>query len=219
MPDRNRLICENVGLVHSCARRFFGRGVEYDDLYQAGCVGLVKAADGFDPGRGLKFSTYAVPMILGEIKRIFRDGGALKVSRSLKELSLRIFRESEDFQKREGRSPTLTELAERTGADIDSIAEAIGAGTPPVSLTVLTEDDEGAETDIKIEPEDEKVGDLLALRQVFHELPVKDRQLIVMRFFKNNTQTQTAAQLGMSQVQVSRREKAILRELRLKLIS
>ncbi len=108
MSGRDEWICSNIGLVHSCAKRFTGRGIEYDDLFQAGCMGLVKAADGFDESRGLKFSTYAVPVILGEMRRLFRDGGTVKVSRSLKELAMRATREREGFTRREGLSPALT---------------------------------------------------------------------------------------------------------------
>lgn len=100
MSRRDDLICQNIGLVHSCARRFIGRGIEYDDLFQAGCMGLVKAADGFEEERGLRFSTYAVPVILGEVRRLFRDGGSVKVSRSLKELAMRATREREAFAAR-----------------------------------------------------------------------------------------------------------------------
>lgn len=117
--DREQRICDNIGLVHSCARRFMSRGIEYDDLFQAGCMGLVKAADGFEEERGLKFSTYAVPVILGEIRRLFRDGGTVKVSRSLKELSMRASRERDAFTAREGREPTIGELADLLGVERD----------------------------------------------------------------------------------------------------
>ncbi|HCA28686.1 MAG TPA: flagellar biosynthesis protein FliA, partial [Ruminococcaceae bacterium] len=119
MSKREDVICNNIGLVHSCARRFIGRGIEYDDPFQAGCMGLVKAADGFDEERGLKFSTYAVPVILGEIRRLFRDGGAVKVSRSLKELSMRAARERENFISNEGREPTVSEMADLLGVEIE----------------------------------------------------------------------------------------------------
>ena len=123
MNDREEWICANIGLVHACAKRFTGRGMEYDDLFQAGCMGLVKAADGFDESRGLKFSTYAVPVILGEMRRLFRDGGTVKVSRSLKELALRATREREGYIHREGREPTIGELADLLGVDAEQAAE------------------------------------------------------------------------------------------------
>lgn len=218
MHNRDNLICDNVGLVHSCAKRFKGRGIEYDDLYQAGCMGLIKAADGFDSERGFKFSTYAVPVILGEMKRLFRDGGSIKVGRALKELSLKVSRESERFLKAEERSPTVSELAEILSVDSNDIVQAIGAGIAPLSLTVSSEDDE-RELDVEVEAPEEKISDLLALKQVISDLSAKDRKLIIMRYFKENTQTQTAKVLGMSQVQVSRREKVILKELKDKLIA
>ena len=122
MSRRDDLICQNSGLVHSCARRFIGRGIEYDDLFQAGCMGLVKAADGFEEERGLRFSTYAVPVILGEVRRLFRDGGSVKVSRSLKELAMRATREREAFAAREGREPSVGELADLLGVSPEQAA-------------------------------------------------------------------------------------------------
>ena len=217
MHTRDRLIQENTGLVHACARRFARRGAEYEDLFQVGCVGLIKAADNFDETRGVRFSTYAVPAIMGEIKRIFRDEGAIKVSRSLRELGIKISFETEAFQKREGRSPTVSELAEILGIDAGDIAEAVGAIAPPVSLTMLNDENEAVEAAIEVEAHDEHVADILSLRQVFSELPGKDKRLIVLRFFRGYTQTRTAEELGMTQVQVSRREKAIISELRTKL--
>ena len=133
MTQRNTIVCENMGLVHACARRFMGRGVEYDDLVQAGCVGLVKAVDGFDDTRGLRLSTYAVPVIMGEIRRLFRDGGAVKVGRTLKELSLRATRERDTFAKEVGREPTVGELAERLG--VDTIKQPPGFNTRATSCT------------------------------------------------------------------------------------
>ena len=123
--DSEKAVRDNIGLVHACARRFRGRGIEYDDLFQAGCLGLVKAAGSFDESRGVRFSTYAVPAILGEIKRLFRDGGTVKVGRSLKELSLRARRESAAFLQREGRPPTVGELAARLGVEPEQAAEAL----------------------------------------------------------------------------------------------
>ena len=122
---------ENLGLVHLCANRFRGRGIEYDDLYSAGCIGLLKAVKAFDSGRGVKFSTYAVPVILGEIKRLFRDGGAVRVSRSLKELSLRLSRICEDFRQREMREPTIAELSRLSGETESAVAEALCVSQPP----------------------------------------------------------------------------------------
>ncbi len=218
MNEREQAIYGNMGLVHTCARRFMGRGIEYDDLVQAGSMGLVKAVDGFDTGRGLKFSTYAVPVILGEIRRLFRDGGTVKVSRSLKELSLRVSHERDAFCLREGREPTVTELAERLGIEREQAAEALGAALPPLSLTRSGEEENGDEVEIPVESPEEAITDRLALRQLLNELPEHDRSLIVYRYFKRQTQQKTAETLGMTQVQVSRRERAILRQLREKLI-
>ena len=208
---------DNLGLVHLCANRFRGRGIEYDDLYGAGCMGLVKASRAFDASRGVKFSTYAVPVILGEIKRLFRDGGTVKVSRSLKELSLKITRASQTFAHKNGREPTVSELSDITGADPDDVIEALNASQPTVSLTIEDEDGE-SQTDLPTEPPDEDITDRLALRQVLSELSADDRKLIDLRYFKGMTQTAAAEKLGMTQVQVSRREKKLLTYMRTKLI-
>lgn len=217
MSKREDVICGNIGLVHSCARRFTGRGVEYDDLFQAGCMGLVKAADGFDEERGLRFSTYAVPVILGEIRRLFRDGGAVKVSRSLKELSMRASREREGFVQTEGREPSVGEMADLLGVDVELAAEAIGASLPPLSLTRSGDEDDGDQIDVPVEAPDDLLTDKLALRQVLGELEPADRALIVLRYLKSHTQQATAEKLGMTQVQVSRRERVILAKMREKL--
>lgn len=213
--DRDQKVRENIGLVHSCARHFKGRGIEYDDLFQAGCLGLIKAVENFDPERGVRFSTYAVPVILGEIKRLFRDGGTVKVGRSLKELSVRAMRESAAFADREGRSPTVGELAESLGVEPAEAAEALGAAQVPLSLTM--DDEDGGQLDIGVEPEDDKIAELISLKQVVTQLEPRDRKIIVFRYFKSRTQSETASALGMTQVQVSRREKKILQQLRVKL--
>lgn len=214
---REEQICGNIGLVHSCARRFRDRGLEYDDLFQAGCIGLTKAVDGFEPERGLQFSTYAVPVILGEIRRLFREGGTVKVSRSLKELSLKVTRERLKLLQELDREPTVGELAERLSKTAEEIAEALQAALPPLSLTGERDDDAGDNIDIPVLPPDEKITDILALRQVLDELEQKDRVLILLRYVHNCTQQATATRLGMSQVQVSRREKKILEIMRQKL--
>ncbi len=217
MSGREERICDNIGLVHACARRFIGRGIEYDDLFQSGCMGLVKAADGFEEERGLKFSTYAVPVILGEIRRLFRDGGTVKVSRSLKELSLRASRERDAFTAREGREPTIGELADLLGVEREQAVEALGASLPALSLTRAGEDDDGEEIDVPVSPPEEDVTDRLALQQVLGELEPRDRALIVLRYLNRHTQQVTAEKLGMTQVQVSRRERVILQEMRKRL--
>ena len=219
VTDRDEHICNNMGLVHTCCKRFVGRGVEYDDLFQAGCMGLIKATDGFDPARGLRFSTYAVPVILGEIRRLFREGGAIKVGRTLKELSMRVAREREAFLGKQGHEPTVSELAEQMALPREQVAEALGAALPPVSLTRHGDEDDGEVQDIPPPPPAEDLTDRLALRQVLTELEPRDRMLITLRYMKRQTQQVTADQLGMTQVQVSRREKVILHQLREKLIS
>lgn len=204
---------QNLGLVHLCANRFRGRGIEYDDLYSAGCIGLIKAVDAFDTGRGVKLSTYAVPVILGEIKRLFRDGGTIKVSRSIKELSMRAGRAREVFTREQGREPLVSELAEVLEVNEEALVEAISAGMPPISLTE-TYDDDGGQLDIPTESPDTKIGDLLSLRQIMGTLSHTDRRLLQLRYFSSKTQTETARELGLSQVQVSRREKKLLSEMR-----
>lgn len=212
---RSDFICENIGLARVCANRFRGKGIDYDDLFQAGCLGLIKAADGFDPDRGLRFSTYAVPVILGEIKCLFREGGAVKVSRSLRELSLRATREREAFARDAGREPTVEELALCLGVEPTQAAQALCAGLPPVSLTVS---EEGEETfDLPIASPEEPITDRLAVRQLLAALPPRDRALICLRYQRRMTQQATADALGMTQVQVSRRERALLLEMRQKL--
>lgn len=212
MTDREKCISENLGLVHSCCRRFMGRGIEYDDLYQAGCMGLVKAVDRFDLSRGLMLSTYAVPVILGEVRRLFREGGSVKVSRPLKELALKAVRMNDELTKRLGRTPQISELAEVLGVSEEETAQALCAAQPAVSLTVG--EDEQSQADIPCEDEQEALCESIALSEAVNRLPEKDRRLIKLRFFEEQTQTQTAQALGMTQVQVSRREKAILTRIR-----
>ena len=187
LGPRAEFIEKNLGLVHSCAGRFKGRGIEYDDLFSAGCMGLVKAYDGFDGSRGLCFSTYAVPVILGEIKKLFRDGGTVKVSRSLKELSLKI-------------------SAVR--------ADAMSAAMPALSLTPVSDEDGSREFDIPEESCEETVSDLLSLKSVLGTLTKEERTLIYLRFFKNKTQSETARVLHTTQVQISRKERKILAAMR-----
>ena len=211
--DREILITENLGLVHSCAHRFTGRGIEYEDLYQAGCMGLVKAFDAFDTERGVRFSTYAVPVILGEMRRLFRDGGTVKVSRSLKELSIRTMREREKFLLKNGREPAVSELAGILSETEENITEALCAAAPVVSLTV-GEDEGGGQTDIPVESPEDEITERLSVIKAVSDLDEKDRMLIKLRYYESKTQTQTAKVLGMTQVQVSRREKKILEILR-----
>lgn len=213
--DRDEFISQNLPLVHSLANRFRGKGIEYEELYSAGCLGLVRAYDNFDFGRGLCFSTYAVPVILGEIRRLFRDGGTVKVSRSLKELSLRASRER-DRMLSEGREPHISEIAESLGVSREAAAEAITAGIPPLSLSPQGDDE--AAPEIPAPSGEERLIDRLALRQCLSELEENDRKLILLRYDKELTQSRTAAILGMTQVQVSRRERKILAAMKEKMI-
>ncbi len=216
MDSRSHIISENTGLVHACAQKFKGRGIEYDDLFQAGCVGLIKAVDAFDASKGTKLSTYAVPVILGEIKRLFRDGGAVKVGRGLKELSLKASRFINEFMSKNSREPTITELAKALSIEPTIAAQALDVSRAPLSLTIDTEEGK-SQIDIPVAAQDEKLAEIIALKQIINKLNNKDRSLILLRFFKKQTQTQTAKILGMTQVQVSRRERFILNNLRLQL--
>lgn len=211
---RSDFIEQNLGLVHSCAGRFRGRGIEYDDLYGAGCMGLVKACDGFDETRGVCFSTYAVPVILGEIKKLFRDGGTVKVSRSLKELNLRVNAARERISKQSGREPTLLQLSEELGESAETVALAIRAAQPALSLTPEWDEEDECQMDIPVESPEEELADRISLQEVLDHLPEEDRKLIRLRFYANRTQSDTAKLLNTTQVQISRRERKILKAMR-----
>ncbi len=208
--EREALIGENYGLVHACANKFRGRGVDYEDLFQAGCVGLIKAADNFDKGRGFAFSTYAVPVILGEIRRIFRDGGTVKVGRTLKERSRHAMKIREEMAAELSREPTVSELAQRLGIDVASASELINVSMPTISLTAYDDESKQSQLDIPVQAPETEITEKMALKSVVEALPEKDRRLIELRYYKGMTQVNTAKELGMSQVQVSRREKLIL---------
>lgn len=209
---REEMITENIGLVHSIANRFRSRGAEYDDLFQAGCVGLIKAVDNFDESKGYQFSTYAVPVIMGEIKRIFRDGGPIKVSRSLKEKSIKVQGIREKFIRKELREPTLSELAELSNENVNDLSEILNVINPVVSLSYYT-DDGDEEMDIPIDDED-RLFDRISIRQVVNKLSKQEQLLIKYRFYEGKTQMQTAQLLNISQVQVSRKEKSVIEKMR-----
>lgn len=217
IEDRNTMVEQNLGLVHSCAHRFRGRGIEYDDLYQAGCMGLVKATAAFDESRGVMFSTYAVPVILGEIRRLFRDGGTVKVSRSIKELGVKAGKVREELSAALGRDANLSEVAQAMDREPGEVAEALAATTPPVSLTA-GEEEGGGQLDLPVDSPEELLSDILALKQAMDRMEDRDRRLIILRYYQNQTQTQTARQLGMTQVQVSRREKKLMQYFRRELL-
>ena len=210
--DAEERVRSSLALVHSCAQRFRGRGIEYDDLFQAGCLGLIKAAE----SRGLRFSTYAVFLILGEMRLLFRKGGTVKMSRALRELAVRASRARDDFFQREGRSPTVGEVAELLGVEPEQAAQALSAAQPVLSLTE-SEEDGGGQADVAVDSGEEAALERLSLRQAVGELEPRDRKIVYLRYCKSSTQTETARCLGMTQVQVSRREKVILQQLRQKL--
>lgn len=212
--ERNKFIEGHYGLVHSCCRRFIGKGIDYDDLFQVGSIGLIKAADGFDHTRNVCFSTYAVPVILGEIKRLFRDGGSIKVSRTLKELSLKTSAVREKLQKTLSREPTILEIAKVLEVSEEEVVEALDAARPTISLSEKSDDgEECGMADIPVEYDDEIINKL-TVGEIRKTLGDNDWRIIGLRFFKGSTQQETATALGMTQVQVSRRERAILKELK-----
>lgn len=212
VTDRDKMIENNIGLVHSIANRFKGRGVDYDDLFQSGCVGLIKAVDNFDESRGFAFSTYAVPVIMGEIKRIFRDGGAVKVSRSLKEKAIKAQSLREKFINDKMREPTVTELSNLLDCPPEEIPEILGVIAPMVSLSNSSDDGEYT-IDVPVDESDE-IFNRLTVHRLFKFLDDTEKAIVDMRYYKGFTQTKTAAALGISQVQVSRKEKSLLQKLR-----
>lgn len=211
MTAQKKMVEENMGLAHLCARRFMGKGVEYDDLFQAGCMGLIKAAENFDEERGVRFSTYAVPVILGEIRKLFRDGGAVRISRGMRELGKRAQEETDRLREESGGNPSVTEVADRLGVSVEKAALALGVSHAPISLTGT---EEGEELEIPVEAPEETMTDRMTLHSILKTLSERDRQLILYRYFKNKTQVDTARLLDMTQVQVSRREKKLLAFIR-----
>lgn len=216
--NREEFIQQNLGLVHACAGRFRSRGIEYDDLYAAGCVGLIKAYDGFDWGRGVCFSTYAVPVILGEIKKLFRDGGTVKVSRSVKELGIKASAVREKLLKEMGSEPTVSQIAQRLNASAEQVAMALKAGLPAISLTPAGENDGNRELDIPIDSPEEELTDRISLQEVMQRLSPEEQKLIRLRYFCGRTQSETARMLNTTQVQISRRERKLLGLMRQQLI-
>lgn len=216
--NREEFIQQNLGLVHACAGRFRSRGIEYDDLYAAGCVGLIKAYDGFDWGRGVCFSTYAVPVILGEIKKLFRDGGTVKVSRSVKELGIKASAVREKLLKEMGSEPTVSQIAQRLNVSAEQVAMALKAGLPAISLTPAGENDGNRELDIPIDSPEEELTDRISLQEVMQRLSPEEQKLIRLRYFCGRTQSETARMLNTTQVQISRRERKLLGVMRRQLI-
>ena len=216
---RDRLVMENAGLVWSIVRRFIGRGPEPDDLFQIGNIGLIKAIDHFDTELGVRFSTYAVPMITGEIRRFLRDDGMIKVSRSLKEMAVKVCMTREKLEKDYGREPTLEEVSEEIGATREEIVMAMESASEVESLhkTIYQGDGNAISLMDGIKEEkdaSEELLDHMLLNSLLGTLEEKERDLLRLRYFEDLTQVQVAKQLDMTQVQVSRMEKKILGKLR-----
>ncbi len=207
-------VVENNGLIWSVVRRYYGRGVEADDLYQLGCLGFLKAVQGFDFAYGTCFSTYAVPKIAGEIRRFLRDDGTIKVSRSVREQGQILYSARNSLRQELGREPTLSELSEATGMEVEDIAQVEMATSTPESLQQELADGFTLESLLGTEAPEESMVERIALRESIDRLPQKERMTILLRYFKGMTQEQTARILHVSQVQVSRLERKGLRHLR-----
>ena len=214
------LVEENTGLIWSVVKRFQGRGYDKEDLFQIGSIGLLKCIDNFDLERKVKFSTYAVPLIMGEIKRFLRDDGLVKVSRSLKEASYKIKREKEHYEKLYNREPTLKEIAATLDMDESDILMAMESGQDVCSLHQVIYQNEGDEIHLedKLEQQSdliEQTVDNIYIQELLQKLNEQERKLIELRYFQNQTQAVIAGIMGISQVQVSRMEKKILEKLRM----
>lgn len=209
-----RTVIENNGLIWSVVRRYVGRGVDPDDLYQLGCLGFLKAVQGFDFSYGTAFSTYAVPKIAGEIRRFLRDDGAVKVGRTMREQAQMLYSLRERLRQELGREPALSELSEATGLTVEEIAQVDLATGAPESLQRETADGLTLEGMLGTEAPEEALVERIALREAIDQLPEKERMTILLRYFKALTQEQTARILGVSQVQISRLERRGLKRLR-----
>lgn len=219
---RERLVMDNSGLIWSIVKRFKGRGVEAEDLFQIGCIGLIKAVDNFNVDFDVRFSTYAVPMITGEIKRFLRDDGIIKVSRSIKENSYKCMLATEKLKAVLNRDPTIDEIAKETGIDVEDIVVTLGANETVESIYKTIYQKDGNEICIidKLEGGDNYCDDVLnsvVVEELINSLNEREQKLIKMRYFEDCTQSQVAKELGISQVQVSRLEKKILQRMREKM--
>ncbi|MCR2042967.1 RNA polymerase sporulation sigma factor SigF [Anaerosalibacter massiliensis] len=213
------LVSRNIGLVRSVLKGFTNRGYDTEDLFQIGCIGLLKAIDKFDASYNVKFSTYAVPMIIGEIKRFLRDDGIIKVSRSLKQAAIKVKIASEKLSKELGREPTIQEIADEIGMDKEEVIVALDSNYQPDYLHDIIHESDGSPLylidKVSIDEEDEgDIIDKILLKEMLGKLKSRDRQIIIMRYFKDKTQVEVAKMLGISQVQVSRIEKRILKNMR-----
>ncbi len=216
------LVEQNTGLIKSVLRRFLGRGYETEDLFQIGAIGLIKAIRRFDLSFDVQFSTYAVPMIMGEIKRYIRDDGIIKVSRSIKELSVKASSAREVLIREKGEEPTVSEIAEKIGATPEEVAAAFDATARPESLYAKADDGdkEGASLIDRLESPvnfEKNTVDKLLISSLLKDFPQREQKIIILRYFRQKTQSQIAETLGISQVQVSRLEKKILAKMREKL--
>lgn len=216
---REVLIENNLGLVHAIVRRFVGRGVEPEDLFQIGTIGLIKAIDHFDLSYQVKFSTYAVPLISGEIKRFFRDDGPIKVSRTLKEQAMKVGLVRARLQGTLGREPTLQEISKEAGLSVEEIVAATEADYKVESIYAGAYQNDGSEVTLadtlgREDKEKEELLNHMLLQQLMQELSEKEREIIRMRYFQEKNQMEVAKKLGISQVQVSRMEKKILLSMR-----
>ncbi|MCL2081157.1 MAG: sigma-70 family RNA polymerase sigma factor [Oscillospiraceae bacterium] len=215
--DKNaceQALLENAGLIWSVARRYFGQGIDPDDLYQLGCLGFLKSVQGFDESYGTQFSTYAVPKIAGEIRRFLRDDGMIKVSRGLKERARGVRMSREALTAKLGREPTLSEISGHCGLAVEDIAACELAVSPAESLQYVSGAGVTLESVLSLDSCEERVTENLALRQAVEKLPERERQVIFLRFYKGLTQDKTAKVIGTGQVQVSRIERAALKKLR-----
>lgn len=214
----NALVGGNIALVKSIVAKFLNRGVEFDDLMQIGSIGLIRAVQRFDTSYDVKFSTYAVPMIMGEIKRFLRDNGTIKVSRTLKEIACKAIRISEEIKNQLGREATLEEVADKLEISVDDLVVAMDSIKTPMSLDEALYDDNDKSTILDSLQDNNQTGetvlDRIMLKQMLSQLPVRDRQIIILRYFQDKTQSEVARQLNISQVQVSRLEGKILKQLK-----
>ncbi|MFO1443630.1 RNA polymerase sporulation sigma factor SigF [Bacillus sp. Bva_UNVM-123] len=214
---RDLIVQKNMRLVWSVVQRFLNRGYEPDDLFQIGCIGLLKSVDKFDLSYDVKFSTYAVPMIIGEIQRFIRDDGTIKVSRSLKEMSNKIRRAKDELSKILGRIPTINELSEHLDIPAEDIILAQDASRTPTSIHETVYENDGDPITLLDQIDDGNEGkwfDKIALKEAINELDNRERLIVYLRYYKDQTQSEVAVRLGISQVQVSRLEKKILQQMK-----
>lgn len=215
---KETLVCENSPLIKSVIKRYLNKGIEFDDLYQLGSLGFLKAINNFDESFGVKFSTYAVPMIAGEVKRFIRDNGIIKISRSTKQLNIKINKFIESRLSQSKDAPTLEEIAKNFGITEQEVVYAMDSSHKPISLYTTVGDDSGREQYLieKIEDEDgiEKKMNNEVLYEIIKDLPLRDKKIIILRYFRDKTQKEIASELGVSQVQVSRLENKILEKMK-----